>query len=1056
MMRWVARAPFNSFSNPSTPSYRYAYLLWMVFALMAIIYAVAHHARLSGGSLGAAWARIGIRRYVLGSKRPGSKNRALPSNNINVTLALIAIVTIILSLIGADYVVPSSSVLDFSTSFRKRGTNPGYTINKSLWTLGSRFGFMAFALMPLVVLFALKAAPVAILSIKWFTDVHHDKLAMLHRGVAWLIWFITTAHVVLWTVQLFQDQYNGKATWIYLISTNYRFICGCVAYFFMTALMVLSLRPVRKNRYEFFYIAHVTLVLLTLVASAVHHPVLWYWIVAAGGLWALERAVRFARLGYINGFFGKRSELVAGMRYTNVPTDEYGMQDLKHHNAPSPRRVVDKTLPRAPSASGLGDSHDEFGSRGHSDYYDEGSVQAYGAYESKYSDPYADPAPLPHQRHPSSQMTYAASEHTHERRQSSVPTLTNATITTAPEIPVGYAYAQLLPSRTVRLTIRVPRPFKWAPGQSALLYLPEISRYQSHPFTIVNNTDDEIVLLVKARKGLTRRLFNLVRSRSLASVGVHAVKDKRLSIQSFKTNAGADSVQVPPVNLRVWIDGPFGSASRVRWDEYASVVIICGGSGVSFGAVICDYVCRLMAKSAQNGSTKVKTQRVRFCWVVREYAEIAWVAGQLYRCQQMVPSTRLEISIFVTKSSRAVDDLSLPKPRFAAHSRSDSRDSIASDMSTDSRLDVEEPSQAAPDPSIQYADVLDLTNYDDEEDVNDPAEQVLSDRIQHQGKVRRAKSRRAARKSSANIGLGAAPRSAGYPPRRPMSALSNEGNEYPPHPQPRRIPSALGLQQDNYERPPSRRTPSALAYDDGYVHDNDTSSQGHSNTTHSHAPSYATNAPHSAPITRGSSYQENAHLAGPPSAFGSRLPSYQGLAALSGEGPLEPPRPLSKTDHRQSWRSIADSTYGIDPSYTLGDRGGPSPSPSIFFDDAGSITGDSIKGLLPTRASRTGSMVLLEDSSNDPTNDAALWIDQADFAAMNVVSEMAVPGKPKLSAVLEEELDRATGATIVATCGPATLNTVVRNLVAKNISPGRIRHGDQRGKVVIYSEDYES
>jgi hypothetical protein len=40
-------------------------------------------------------------------------------------------------------------------------------------------------------------------------------------------------------------------------------------------------------------------------------------------------------------------------------------------------------------------------------------------------------------------------------------------------------------------------------------------------------------------------------------------------------------------------------------------------------------------------------------------------------------------------------------------------------------------------------------------------------------------------------------------------------------------------------------------------------------------------------------------------------------------------------------------------------------------------------------------------------------------------------------------------------CGPATLNTVVRNLVAKHISPARIRNGDKRGNIALYSEDYE-
>lgn len=44
---------------------------------------------------------------------------------------------------------------------------------------------------------------------------------------------------------------------------------------------------------------------------------------------------------------------------------------------------------------------------------------------------------------------------------------------------------------------------------------------------------------------------------------------------------------------------------------------------------------------------------------------------------------------------------------------------------------------------------------------------------------------------------------------------------------------------------------------------------------------------------------------------------------------------------------------------------------------------------------------------------------------------------------------------VFTACGPVTLNTVVRNLVSKNISPSRIHRGDKRGHIVVYSEDYE-
>lgn len=186
-----------------------------------------------------------MRRITIGSNKPGARNSALLSNSVLVAIFIITIVTFVLSVIGSDYIAPSSSVF----GFRKRDTNPTYTINKAFWTSGSRIGDMAFALMPLVVLVALKSPPVAFLSFRVFTHLWSDKLAWLHRASAWLVWVLTTVHIVLWTIQLFKDQIKGKAAWI-AMWTNYRFIFGAVAYGALTAVMVLSMRPIRKNRYE--------------------------------------------------------------------------------------------------------------------------------------------------------------------------------------------------------------------------------------------------------------------------------------------------------------------------------------------------------------------------------------------------------------------------------------------------------------------------------------------------------------------------------------------------------------------------------------------------------------------------------------------------------------------------------------------------------------------------------------------------------------------------------------------------------------------------------------
>lgn len=217
-------------------------------------------------------------------------------------------------------------------------------------------------------------------------------------------------------------------------------------------------------------------------------------------------------------------------------------------------------------------------------------------------------------------------------------------------IPAGYALAQLLPSRMLRLTLRLPKPFKWAPGQNVLLQIREISIWTSHPFSIVSvydaDVEQEIVLLVKARKGFTLDLWEETRRRmefipgtgtesggpigsggdddvSLGPPGIRSLPSR----QSFYFAASSKKLSTPkPVFFRALVDGPYGSSARVRWGDHSTVLVICGGSGVSFGIAILTYVCECIASRDRQGpggkgGRHFITRRARFVWIVREFGQ---------------------------------------------------------------------------------------------------------------------------------------------------------------------------------------------------------------------------------------------------------------------------------------------------------------------------------------------------------------------------------------------------------------------------------------------------
>lgn len=967
---------------------------------MAILYAISHHLRLSGGSIGAGYTKWGMRRMSIG------RAYALPSTSTLLVALSVAAIAIVLSIVGNDYIAPAAGTFQFAkrANLAKRVYIGGpqdssllvqLNISKSGWTLGNRFGFMAFAILPLCVLLAAKAPPFAIFSWKWFTHLYSDKLISFHRAAGWLVWGLTTAHVVFWTVQLFRDvdPNTNRAMWFTAFQV-YRFIFGIIAYALMTLMVILSQRPIRKSGYEFFYHAHVTLTLLTLVACVVHHPAIWWWIAAALVIFLGDRFWRAMRWARINSGAAKSSAVRSGT-YTGLDTEDIVLEEF-----------TDKMLPPTPNP-GYDNSLYSGYDTPPSQEQPYGTVQGYGGapeiqptgtFDSRRFED--DPPDLhPPQRNASLPAAPRA------RPQSAQSRTSMASVRRRPPvIPQGYAQAQLLPSRTVRLTIRTPRPIKWAPGQNILLTLPELSKIQAHPFTICNSDPNEMVVLVKARKGLTRQLYNRIRERSEASM--------RASDNKPGTTAA-------PIYVRALVDGPMGSAGRVRWGDFATVLLVCGGTGVTFGLAILEHVCKMV----RGGAFKSKIRRVRFLWVAREYAEIAWAASAICRARSMVPSTaQLQIDIYITNAAPqgyssttyhagayGDSEFAPPRPSFTTGSmkRSESAESMGSMMSADPRESIS--SRA----NFDYADeemahaggrIIDYTNYEDEDDVNDPAESELSRRIQKQGKLRRAKSRKVQQRNA---------------PSRDADDLAYGGSMlYPP---------SAGRRSAHHSRSGSDASSIAGQLPPGAGYYSDTGGEDRRGLLAE--PSFDPTRPGNRRSISAGTYESQQGLLAPEpnrdprrisgrSVSASAYEAHQGLLAPGGRDPRDP--------KRASYRSVASSAYDRFDPYNEGVIPGISPSPSGFFDD-----GDSVRSAVSVM-SRTQSMVFLEDTMNEPLmakdglgGSVGLWIDEADYAATSILSESAFAGRPKLSQMIDDELGLSEGSIIVGSESSSALSRLL-------------------------------
>lgn len=173
----------------------------------------------------------------------------LPFHGEMAALLLLAIGIVLASVLGADYIKPTTTTFDLSHSKRDDivpfaatdisrrdytivpATPPGYTISKAWWTAGGRTGLIAFALFPLCVTAALKSPPFAIFSLRFPTQTYSDKLTWLHRWTGRFIYILTVAHVALWSVQLARDRRvginGGGIVWVYAFSYP-KFIFGII------------------------------------------------------------------------------------------------------------------------------------------------------------------------------------------------------------------------------------------------------------------------------------------------------------------------------------------------------------------------------------------------------------------------------------------------------------------------------------------------------------------------------------------------------------------------------------------------------------------------------------------------------------------------------------------------------------------------------------------------------------------------------------------------------------------------------------------------------------
>ncbi|KAF1830799.1 hypothetical protein BDW02DRAFT_84676 [Decorospora gaudefroyi] len=220
---------------------------------------------------------------------------------------------------------------------------------------------------------------------------------------------------------------------------------------------------------------------------------------------------------------------------------------------------------------------------------------------------------------------------------------------------------ELLDDDTVAVTAQVPktRPWDYKAGQYVFVQVPQLSRFQWHPFTVSTCIDNTMQVHIKADGDWTNALRDLAQSGQRTTI-------------------------------KIGLDGPFGAPAQ-RFYDFDYTMVFGAGIGVTpFSGVLTDLQ-KHEFKRVNSANTSPETpqegpaqpspysnhRRVDFYWMVRDKNNLLWFSdllNQVTRQNPNYPALDIRINTYVTQKRKQISQhvfrWLLEKHRTHEHSQS--------------------------------------------------------------------------------------------------------------------------------------------------------------------------------------------------------------------------------------------------------------------------------------------------------------------------------------------------------------------------------------------------
>ncbi len=193
---------------------------------------------------------------------------------------------------------------------------------------------------------------------------------------------------------------------------------------------------------------------------------------------------------------------------------------------------------------------------------------------------------------------------------------------------------EALPDNAIRVTVTMARPWTFRPGQHAYLYLPAISFWQSHPFSVA--WSEEAETLSGEKLAMNRQDVLAMRKTSMSYI----IRARTGMTDALYQKAAAS--YDGRMTTRCWVEGPYGGGHSLH--SYGSVMLFAGGVGITHAV---PHVRDLVAGYA-NGT--VATRKVVLVWIIQSPEHLEWIRPWMTEILAMERRREvLRIMLFVSR-----------------------------------------------------------------------------------------------------------------------------------------------------------------------------------------------------------------------------------------------------------------------------------------------------------------------------------------------------------------------------------------------------------------------